>query len=100
MFHCKLAPAATSEGPGQYAQAKVRRELFVNQTLENRRKLFEIDTVKRHLPGVRHFETGDDIEHGRFAHAGFAHDGNVLASRHIKIDGVKNRAPVSAAKDL
>ncbi len=59
-----------------------------------------IDTVKKDFPGIGRLEAGDDVEQSRFADAGFADDGDVLARGDLERDGAQHRALAEALGHL
>ena len=57
----------------------------------------EIHAVEQHAAGVGAIEAGQQIEQRRFADAGFAHDGEILALPQFEVRGPR-RAPGDPAR--
>jgi hypothetical protein len=58
-----------------------------------------VDAVERQAPAVRPVQPGDQVEQRRFADAGFADDGDVLARLQAQRNALQDRATVELASE-
>ncbi len=54
----------------------------------------QIGSFEQHSARIRLIETGEQIEQGRLANAGFTHDGEVLALPKLELQPLEDRGPI------